>query len=122
MNFEMSLIRTADDYRLAPSYDLMNTSLHVVGDDFGLDGGLSANIEKSDVFDRTGHPCRLDFERFGAQIGLLPQRVDKILDKYAGLPELARLLIGRSFLSEKMKRSYSRIVGERISRFVRPSE
>jgi serine/threonine-protein kinase HipA len=116
-----SLIRTADDYRLAPSYDLMNTGLHVVGDDFGLDGGLSANIEKSDVFDRTGHPCRLDFERFGAQIGLLPQRVDKILDKYAGLPELARLLIGRSFLSEKMKRSYSRIVGERISRFVRPS-
>jgi serine/threonine-protein kinase HipA len=46
-----SLIRIADDYRLAPAYDLLNTSLHVNGDDLGLDGGLSPNIEKSDVYE-----------------------------------------------------------------------
>lgn len=48
-----SLILDGQDYSLAPAYDLLNTSLHVDGDDFGLDGGLSPDIEKSDVYDRT---------------------------------------------------------------------
>lgn len=42
-----SLILTGHDYRLAPAYDLINTSLHVNGDDFGLDGGLAYDIEKA---------------------------------------------------------------------------
>lgn len=116
-NFSLTL--ESNDYRLAPAYDLLNTGLHVDGDDFGLDGGLSADIEKSDVYDRTGHPCRLDFERFGIRIGLVKKRIDRILDKYTGLPDEAKRLIDHSFLSEKMKRSYVRIVGERISRYNR---
>jgi serine/threonine-protein kinase HipA len=107
---------------MAPAYDLINTSLHVDGDDFGLEGGLSTEIEKSDVFERTGHPCRLDFERFGDKIGLVRKRKDRILDKYSALPETAKRLIEQSFLTEKMKRSYLRIVNERISRFIRESE
>nr|MDE7149946.1 HipA domain-containing protein [Bacteroidales bacterium] len=114
-----SLILKGQDYRLAPAYDLLNTSLHVNGDDFGLDGGLSSDIERSDVMDRTGHPCRLDFERFGAQIGLVQKRMDKMLDKYTSLPVAAVNLIGQSFLPDKAKRDYTRIVNERISRFVR---
>ena len=35
-----SVIRQGGDYRLAPAYDLLNTSLHVIGDDFGLVGSL----------------------------------------------------------------------------------
>ena len=117
-----SVIRQGGDYRLAPAYDLLNTSLHVVGDDFGLDGGLSPDIEKSDVYDRTGHPCRLDFERFGTQIGLTDARINRVLDKYMLLPELAAKLVGNSFLNDKMKRKYLRIVDERIKRFTRKSE
>lgn len=117
-----SLILDGQDYRLAPAYDLLNTSLHVNGDDLGLDGGLSPDIEKSDAYDRTGHPCRLDFERFGIKIGLVKKRIDRILDKYIVLPKEAKLLIDKSFLSEKMKRNYVRIVNERISRFNRISE
>jgi serine/threonine-protein kinase HipA len=116
-----SLIRTDNDYRLAPAYDLLNTALHIAGDDFGLDGGLSTEIEKSDVFDHTGHPCRLDFERFGSKIGLVSQRIDKILNKYTDFPAAAMRLVEQSYLSEKMKRSYIRIVKERISRFIRES-
>lgn len=37
------------------------------------------------------------------------------------LPDEARQLIDRSYLTEKMKRNYLRIVNERISRFVRTS-
>ena len=117
-----SVIRQGGDYRLAPAYDLLNTSLHVNGDDFGLDGGLSPNIEKSDVFDRTGHPCRIDFERFGAQIGLTDARIKRVLDKYMLVPELTMKLVGTSYLNDKMKRTYLRIVDERVKRFVRKSE
>lgn len=114
-----SLILQGQDYRLAPAYDLMNTSLHVLGDDLGLDGGLSPNIEKSDVYIKTGHPCRRDFERFGERIGLVASRVDRILDKYMLLPKSAVALVGRSYLSVKMKRYYLRIVNERIARYNR---
>jgi serine/threonine-protein kinase HipA len=117
-----SLIRTEHDYRLAPAYDLLNTILHIDGDDFCLDDGLSLEIEKSDVYERTGHPCRLDFERFGNKIGLIQKRMDKILDKYTSLPDLAKTLVKQSFLTEKMQRNYIRIVNERISRFDRQSE
>lgn len=117
-----SLILNGQDYRLAPAYDLLNTSLHVNGDDLGLDGGLSPDIEKSDVMERTGHPCRLDFERFGDKIGLVKRRMDKILDKYISLPDGATNLIAHSFLPDKAKRNYMRIVNERINRFARDSE
>ena len=117
-----SLILQGQDYRLAPAYDLMNTNLHVHGDDLGLDGGLSPNIEKSDVYIRTGHPCRRDFERFGDRIGLVTTRMNKILNAYMQLPKSAAVLIDRSFLNTKMKRYYMSIVNERIARFVRVSE
>lgn len=117
-----SVIRQGGDYRLAPAYDLLNTSLHVRGEDFGLDGGLSTDMEKSDVMDRTGHPCRLDFERFGTKIGLADARVKRVLDKYMTVPELTTKLVGNSFLNDKMKRKYLRIVDERIKRFLRKSE
>lgn len=117
-----SLILNGQDYRLAPAYDLLNTSLHANGDDLGLDGGLSPDIEKSDVMERTGHPCCLDFERFGDKIGLVRRRIDKILDKYIVFPDEAKHLVAQSFLSNKMKRNYIRIVNERISRFNRKSE
>lgn len=117
-----SVIRQGSDYRLAPAYDLLNTSLHVIGDDFGLDGSLSPHIEKSDVYTRSNHPCRLDFERFGKQIGLTDARIKRILDKYMSLPELTTKLIANSFLNDKMKRKYLRIVDERVKRFIRKSE
>ena len=117
-----SLIRQGQDYRLAPAYDLLNTSLHVNSDDFALDGGLSNNVEKSDVYDRTGHPCRIDFERFGNRIGLVKSRIKRVLDKYMQLPDTTIHLVEHSFLDDKMKRNYLRIVNERIARFKRTSE
>lgn len=117
-----SLILIGHDYRLASAYDLINTSLHVNGDDFGLDGGLSSDIEKSDVYDRTSHPCRLDFERFGEKIGLVKKRIDRILNKYTAFPKGAKQLVYHSFLTDKLKRNYIRIVNERISSLNRFSE
>lgn len=114
-----SLIRRGDDYRLAPAYDLINTSLHVSGDDFGLNGGLSEDIVMSDVFGRTGHPCREDFERFALKIGLNEKRLVRILNRYMKIPALTESLIESSYLNDKMKRTYLRIIRERTERFRR---
>ena len=63
------------------------TCLHIEGDDLGLNGGLFLTLEKSDVYERTGHPCRLDFERFGDHIGLKKKRIEMILDSFSVLPD-----------------------------------
>ncbi len=117
-----SVINKNGDYRLAPAYDLLNTSLHINGDDFGLVNGLSPHIEKSDIYTNTGHPCRKDFERFGSLIGLNSKRINRILDKYMSIPQTAIVLLKHSFLNDKMKRKYFRIIDERTKRFIRISE
>lgn len=64
---------------------------------------------------------RFDINDNGS-IGLIGRRMGRILDRYMELPESATQLIANSFLTEKMKRNYLRIVNERIRRFIRPSE
>ena len=117
-----SLIRRGEDYRLAPAYDLLNTSLHVKGDDFGLDGGLSSNMFMSDVYTNSGHPCRIDFLHFGQLIGLHDVRITRILDRYIMIPQRVIALLKGSYLPDKMQRSYLRILKERVARFNRLSE
>lgn len=117
-----SLLMKEGKWKLSPAYDLLNTALHVDGSDFALSGGFSVNHRKSDIYERTGHPCRLDFERFGMSIGLLPVRIKKILNMFNEIPSEVDALISRSFLTEKMKRSYRRIIAERTLRFNRVSE
>ncbi len=114
-----SIIRYDEGYRLSPAYDLMNTALHVRDEDFALSAGLSSSLPKSEAYLRTGHPCRQDFEAFGKEIGLVELRLRRILDKYSVLPDEVVRKREDSQLSEKLRRSYVRIVNERISRFVR---
>lgn len=114
-----SIIRTDVGYALAPAYDLLNTSIHIDGDDFGLQGGLSLTMPRSDVYEKTGHPCRSDFERFGELIGLRPVRIAKIMDVFSAVSDATKVLIASSFLNDKMKRSYLRIVETRTQRFNR---
>lgn len=118
-----SLINRGGEYFLAPAYDLINTCIHIQsGSHLGLMGGLSPDIVKSEVYERTGHPCRMDFERFAERIGLPRRRADKVLDMYEEIPPETYALIDSSFLNDKMKRSYKRVIEERKSRFLRTSE
>ena len=118
-----SLINKNGEYFLAPAYDLVNTCIHIQsGSDLGLTDGLSPEMEKSDVYDKTGHPCRLDFERFADRIGLPKKRAAQVLDMFMRIPQEAYALIDRSFLNDKMKRTYKRVIEERKTRFVRESK
>ncbi len=117
-----SLVNKKGEYFLAPAYDLINTCIHIQsGSDLGLKDGLSPEIEKSDVYDRTGHPCRLDFELFSERIGLPRKRADMILDMFMEIPKETYSLIDNSFLNDKMKRNYKRVIEERRVRFIRKS-
>ena len=92
------------------------------GSDLGQMDGLSPDIEKSDVYDRTLHPCRLDFERFAERIGLPKKRAASVLDMFMEIPQETYALIDHSFLNDKMKRTYKRVIEERKTRFIRQSE
>lgn len=115
-----SLVKKGKEYFLAPAYDLINTCVHIQsGSDLGLLDGLSPDIDKSDAYDKTGHPCRLDFERFAERIGLPKKRAHMVLDMFMDIQQETYCLINRSFLNDKMKRSYKRIIEERKERFIR---
>ena len=98
-----SLINRGDgEYHLAPAYDLINTSLHLYEPRiFALDKGqFREGMQLSD----TRSVSRADFEEFGRRIGLAPRLVKRELDTFASEQPLAKELIDRSFLSDKLKR------------------
>ncbi len=100
-----SLINRGDgEYHLAPAYDLINTSLHLTMPRiFALDKGLfKEGMQLSD----TRTVGRKDFEEFGFRIGLPKRLVKRELDVFATEQPLAKELIGQSFLSATLKRSY----------------
>lgn len=115
-----SILNTGKENILAPAYDLINTKMHINGDDIGLANGFAQDFCKSDNYEKTGHPCRDDFFRFGTQIGLQSKRAEDILDKFSSFEPKVYSLIYNSFLStDKHKRNYIRIIEENQKRFVR---
>ena len=92
------------DYRLAPAYDLINTSLHLHKPQiFALEKGLfkeGMKISDTHTVDKG------DFEEFGRRIGLPDKTVKREIDRFAKESPLALELISRSFLSDNLKKNY----------------
>lgn len=102
-----SLLETVrGDYLLSPSYDLINTRLHVDDSDFALDRGLFIDDFKSDTYKRNGHPCHQDFRIFAKRIGVRDSRADKLMDPFLQKQPMVDTLINRSFLKDENKRAY----------------
>lgn len=115
-----SLQATPDgDYVLTPAYDLMNTSIHIEDSDFALQGGLIPLSEYSEVYERTGHPCKDDFITFGSRIGVLPKKMMAIIDMFVMEQPKIYELLENSFMSDKAKRMYKKSYLERLRRFQR---
>lgn len=100
-----SLINRGDgEYHLSPAYDLINTSLHLYEPRiFALDKGL---FREGMHLTDTSTATRADFEEFGRRIGLATRLVKRELDNFATEQPLAKELINRSFLSDKLKKYY----------------
>lgn len=92
------------DYRLAPAYDLINTSLHLrTPHIFALEKGLfKEGMRMTD----THTVDRGDFEEFGQRIGIPKRVIKKEIDTFAKVPSHALELIQHSFLSENLKNNY----------------
>ena len=102
-NFSL-ISRNRKEFRLAPAYDLINTSLHLHQPRiFALDNGLfKEGMSFSDV--RTVN--RDDFKEFGRRIGLPNRIVERELDRFAADNAEAGDLLNRCFLSEELKAHY----------------
>lgn len=102
-NFSL-IDRGNGDYRLAPAYDLINTSLHLHEPHiFALEKGL---FKEGMTLTDTHTVGRKDFEEFGRRIGLPERMVKREIDTFAKESPLALELIEHSFLSEKLKNEY----------------
>lgn len=117
-NFSLQLSKDGD-YLLSPAYDLMNTSLHTNDSDFALENGLSAALEKTDIYEQKGHPCREDFIRFGLKVGLSEKQINKLMAPFLIEQPKVLELINNSFLEEKQKRMYLSSYKERLRRLQR---
>ena len=120
-NFSLQRSKNGD-YLLSPAYDLMNTSLHTNDDDFALENGLASTLEKSDIYDKKGHPCQEDFIKFGQRIGLPDKLINKIMAPFLIEQSKVLNLIENSFLEEKQKRMYLSSYRERLKRLQRKSK
>lgn len=115
-----SILKVQGEVMLAPLYDLINTAMHIGGDDMGLHYGFAPDFNKSDIYSRTGHPCKEDFATFASMIGVNKVRAGRLIEMFQSIPDHTVELINNSYLStDKHKRNYLRIVEERVKRFNR---
>ncbi len=99
-----SLIKRNGEYRLAPAYDLVNTNLQLSEPRiFALDKGL---LKDGGVLNDPVHLGRKVFEEFGKRIGLNDRVIKQDIDFFSSEQPLVKQLIGRSFLSDQLKKSY----------------
>jgi serine/threonine-protein kinase HipA len=112
---------TNGDYILSPAYDLLNSSLHVIDEDFALDGGLFKEEYYSETYGQKGHPCQDDFITFGKLIDVPEIQINKILNQLLASQPLVYSLTEQSFLDNKLRRMYIRSYEERLDRLRRSS-
>lgn len=99
-----SLISNGKEYHLSPAYDLINTSLQIYEPRiFALDKGL---FKEGMHLTDTRQVSSDDFMELGRRIGLPEKLVLQEINRFSTLNEKADAMIRRSFLSEKLKKTY----------------
>jgi len=102
-----SLLETPNgDHTLSPSYDLINTRIHVNDRDFALDEGLFIDGFESNEVRTNGRVGLHDFQEFGRRLGVGGQRMEKLLKPFLTKQALVESLIQRSFLNPETKDFY----------------
>jgi serine/threonine-protein kinase HipA len=99
-----SLIRIDKEMRLSPSYDLLNTRIHVNDGEMALD--LLKDSEFTNAYNDLGFYSYADIQEFSKRQGIKKKRLDKIIDEIESYTLSVEEMIASSFLSEKMKELY----------------
>jgi len=113
-NFSLQASKQGD-FILSPSYDLLNTRLHLPNDTvFALEDGLFEDYQESESFENLGFPAYDDFYEFALKIELKEKRFRKILDKYRTKNSKVIEFIESSFLGEEAKKLYENYYLDRL--------
>lgn len=105
-----SLLETPDgDMQLSPSYDLMNTKIHV------NDSPIALNFFRE--LERTSLPrgetyiyAIKDFIELGKRFGLRVKLLEKITKEFEGTEDKIKEMLNKSFLSDRAKKKYLKTV------------
>jgi len=100
---------SSNDYVLSPAYDLIDTLIHIPTDSFfALKDGLFSEDYNTESMRSIGFYAYDDFYEFGLKLGMIENRVKKILAKYQTENKLARKLIEHSFFNDTTKALYEK--------------
>lgn len=113
----ISLLETVDgDMMLSPSYDLMNTKIHL------SDNLLALNLFNE--FEQTSLPLGKlynynfeDFVEFGNRLNIKDKTISKIIDSFEQNETKLLLMVDKSFLSDDAKDLYKKNVIENYKLF-----
>ena len=113
----ISLLETTDgDMMLSPSYDLMNTRIHLA------DNFMALNLFEE--FEQTSLPLgekyvynSKDFIDFGNRLNIKLRIVTKIIDMFEEKENLILAMVDRSFLSDEARQLYKNVVTENYKLF-----
>ncbi len=113
----ISLLETADgDMMLSPSYDLMNTKIHLTDSLLALN--LFEELEQTSlVLGKSYNYSRKDFIEFGKRLKVREAIVLKIVDLFMNSEDKFIAMIDRSFLSKQAKLLYTNNIIENYSLF-----
>lgn len=113
----ISLLETADgDMMLSPSYDLMNTEIHLTDNVLALN--LFKELEQTSLpLGETYAYTSKDFIEFGKRIKIKDSIVSKIIEMFDGKEGELMAMIDKSFLSGDAKDMYKRNVSENYRMF-----
>jgi serine/threonine-protein kinase HipA len=102
---------------LAPAYDLLNTGLHISDNDMALADGLYDGDHKIPSFASYGFYAYDDFYEFGLRMGLLPNRINRMLLPFTARQEKVYTLLQNSFLTQAAQKQYQAAYEDRRYRF-----
>jgi serine/threonine-protein kinase HipA len=101
------------DYLLAPAYDLMCTAIHIDDSGLALHNGLYTGDREEASYNSFGTYTRQSFLAFAQKATIPMALATPIIDEYLLLTPKAIEMIDRSFLSQKAKKRYLEIIGDR---------
>lgn len=107
-----SLLETSDgDMQLSPSYDLMNTKIHVNDSPIALN--LFRELERTSLPRGQAYLYTInDFIELGKRFGLSHRLLKKIVKEFEDTEDKMKEMINKSFLSNKAKKKYLETVNK----------
>ena len=114
-NFSLYRLPERREYVLTPAYDLLNTSLHVDGEN-GLAMTLFSNDFETPSFVANAYLAYDDFAEFGHRLGLPARQVKKHLQNIVGHEATVQQLLDRSLLPPELRRRYADTLASRRQR------